>query len=195
MNRGSDITQNDDKILENLLATAEYAYRLGVYHGSLSKDIAEIEEATEIPLSSKKYKILRDAPQKLLSIDKFRDVVVMWCGQINAMYLRNLLRADSKIFLLRTAMLNIIYEYYKDGLKIGIQYDRVSGKEFFDTVYRGLVHIDAKTKKRRSKETFFDEMKYKANVMHEKMQEAKVKSGMNSLSVFMGNTWLKYMIK
>lgn len=192
---GVEITQNDDKILDNLLSAAEYAYRLGVYHGSQSKDIVEIEEVTSMPLSQKKYKILRDAPQRLLTVDNFRDVVVVWCGQINAMYLRNLLRADRKLLSFRLAIMNIIYEYYKEGLQIGIQYDRVSGKQFFDTVYRGLVHIDAKTKKKRSKEAFFDEMKYKVNILHEKMEEAGLNSGLNNLSVFMGNTWVKYMIK
>lgn len=191
----ADLTPNDDKLLNNILSVMEYAYRLGIYHGALSKDPAEIESVMNISLASKKFKIIRDAPNKPMPLEKYCDMVVMWCGRIGAMYLRNLMRLDAKIYSFRVAILIMTFVYYRDGLKVGVNYDRVDAKELLDTVARGLVHYDAERKKKRSKEWFFDEMKYRVNILYEEMKENGEASGLNRLSLFMGNTWVKYMIK
>lgn len=188
-----ELTENDGKILNNILSLMEYAYRLGVYHGAMSKDPSEIQEVMDMPLEDKKFRIIRDAYNKVMNINKFCDVVVMWCSNIGAMYLRNFLREDSKIYTFKAAILIMAFVYYRDGLTIGLRYDRVTARNFFDTVYRGMVHINAVTRKKRTKESFFDEMKFKVNNLHEQLVDSDVPSGLNRLSTFMGTTWVKYM--
>lgn len=188
-----ELTENDGKILNNILSLMEYAYRLGVYHGAMSKDPNEIREVLEMPLEERKFRIIRDAYNKVMNINKFCDVVVMWCSNIGAMYLRNFLREDSKIYTFKSAILIMAFVYYRDGLDIGQRYDRVTARNFFDTVYRGMVHVNAATKKKRTKEAFFDEMKFKVNNLHEQLVDSEVPSGLNRLSTFMGTTWVKYM--
>lgn len=186
-----DITQNDEQLLENILSLMEYAYRMGIYHGAQVKDPVKINELDEVSIGKRMFRILVDAPDKPIRLDRFRDIVVVWCSRVNAMYLRNMLRSDIKLYSFRTAILVMAFVYYRDGAHIGLNYTRADAKKLLDTVYRGKVHYNAVTRKKVTKAVFFDEMKYKTNLLHYDLTEAGEKSGLNTLSTFMGTTWIK----
>lgn len=187
----SDITQDDRMIMENILSLMEYAYRIGIAHGAQVKDPIKIDELFDVQLG-KKFRVLIGAPDKPITSDKFRDVVVVWCSRFSAMYLRNMLRADIKLYALRNGILTMAFVYYRDGARIGASsYSRAEAKVLIDTVHRGKVHYNAVTKKQVPKAVFFDELKYRTNLIHEELISKGAISGLSKLSTFMGATWVK----
>ena len=188
-------TENDWLLLRNIISLAEYMYRLGVYHGACSKDQNEIDEIVEKEDVCSTYRLLYGAPSTDLSVNSYIDRLVVFCGIISAVHLRNFLRGSIFRGRLKNGILALTQLYYRNGLKEGINLQRDEAKKFLDDVGRGNVHMNATNKKIKSLNMYFDEMKNNVNIIHEMRKDEAIQSSVNRLSVFMGQVWAENCCK
>lgn len=185
-----EYTNNDYKLLKDILSIAEYAYRLGVKHGSIVKDPYSIKECAA-DYHDKKFRMLIDAPDKPLSVNVFCDYVIIWCGRISASSLRDFLRCSVYGGALKTDILVATHLYYRKGLLDGANIDRYKAERFFDAIGHGGQHINIVTGKSRSRNFFFDEYKYNVRILGNEWKEAGAKISMDRFARFLGETWAK----
>lgn len=189
-------TENDWLLLRNILSLTEYMYRLGVYHGACNKDANAINEVVDRDDVFSKFRFVNISdPDRDLSVNSYIDRLVVFCGTINAVHLRNFLRSSIFAGRLKTGILALTQLYYRNGLKDGENLERDVAKKFLDDVGRGCVHMNAITKKIRPLGIYFDELKNNVNIIHEMRKDKSIQSSVNRLSLFMGQVWAENYCK